>query len=153
MIISNEQSTREVGLWFSLIITFLTVVFLTSILVEPIQVWWIQYPSAALTLLTILVFRFGGFHYISTSLANQEIEIKFYNIFPYGRKFRMIKTSAKQLQRIVIRKGFLGIGRGMILYQQTGNQVAKYPFIGLSALNENDRTRILIHLKNKPIMG
>ena len=149
MVINNELSTRETGLWFTLVITFFTVTFLCSLLIEFAQVWWLQYPSAALVLITILIYRFGGYHFINASFSENAVEIKFYNLFPYGRKFRMIKIIPSQIKQIRILKGFMGIGRGVILYQNTGKSVAKYPYIGLSSINANDRNRILLHLQEK----
>ncbi|MBN2742857.1 MAG: hypothetical protein JXR39_03080 [Marinilabiliaceae bacterium] len=149
MVISNEQKTRETGLWFSLIITFFTITFLASILIEKAQVWWLQIPAAALVVIAILFYRFGGFHYIRAEFNNQNIEIKFYNSFPYGRKFRMIKVTPSQITRMKIKKGCCGIGKGLVLYQKTNKNEARYPFIGLSALNANDRNRILLHLEKK----
>ncbi len=149
MIISNEQTVKSIGMRFSIAIILLSLIFLSSIIFDALQLWWLQYPSAGLIILTVLLFRFGGFHYILANISENTLEIKFYNIFPYKRKFRLIKISAAHIHKIKIRKGIWGIGKGLILFQNTGKTIAKYPFIGLSALNAENYNKILLHINKK----
>lgn len=101
--------------------------------------------SAALTVVFILLFKFLGMDFLTIELQGDELEIKHYSIFPFGRRYNMFKIPLDRIHDAVIKNGF--IGSQLIVYQQTAKGLAKYPPLPLLGLSSKDKQELLKVLK------
>ena len=142
MISNKKQSARALltfsGVWAVLIILF-TLSFL-DLFTSPL---WLRLSLGVIIGLVALFFYLGGYHYIQIEIKdNKEITVKYYNLFPLGRKFQVFKIPIQHLHHHEIQFGSGGLTCWLILFQKMQGGIAKYPAVGLSALDKNKRQEI-----------
>lgn len=140
--INNETQGRKIGFYFTMFTVALIAILAATLLFEIKKELIVQISCLSLLVLAVLLFKLGGFYYLIIELKNDVLEIKFYTVFPYGRKFKMIRAEINQLDRVEYSNGLLGVGRSLSMYQKKKDGSAKYPVIGLSALSKADFTKL-----------
>lgn len=142
MKLSNQKEASSIGLFYTGAIILTATLLMTAYFGNILLL--INYAPFLWSLLAVLVllYRFGGYHYMNIEINNREADIKYYRIFLIGRKYKRIKIKGEQLHRIKVNNGFLGIGANLKLDINTTKGRARYPFIGLAAVSVNDRKRI-----------
>ncbi len=138
----NQKRASAIALTFTIAILALSALLLLAyfgniqLLLQYIIPLWIALGVA------ILLYRFGGYHYMDIEITSHEADIKYYRIFPVGRQYKRVKIKGSQLHKIHVNNGFLGIGANLHLFVNTKKGKAKYPFIGLAAISPSDRYKI-----------
>ncbi len=142
MKLSNQKEASSIGLFYSGAIILIAILLMTAYFGNIILL--LNYTPLLWSTLVVLMllYRFAGYHYMSIEISNREADIKYYRIFPIGRKYKRIKIKGEQLHRIKVNNGILGIGANLKLDVNTSKGRARYPFIGLSAVSVNDRKKI-----------
>ncbi|WP_462319172.1 hypothetical protein [Marinilabilia sp.] len=146
MISNRKESARALlafsGIWAGLVIIF-ALSFL-DVFTSPI---WLRLVLAGVIGLAALLFYLGGYHYIQLEVQNnQELMVKYYNLFPVGRKFQAFKIPLKNLHHHEIRYGAGGMTSWLIVFQKMQGGLAKYPAVGLSAMSKKGRNEIIEYL-------
>lgn len=142
MKLSNQKEAASITLLFTSAIVLIAILLMTAyfanigVLLHLAPLFWGFFA------LMVLLYRFGGYHFMSIEINNREADIKYYRIFPIARKYKRIKIKGDQLHRIKINNGILGIGANLQLDVNTSKGRARYPFIGLSAVSASDRRKI-----------
>ena len=136
--LDNTKTGRRIGFVFTVLILFFVAMLFVGISSDNNYSLMIQVISGVLVVMMSILFKFGGFDYLLIQKEEDDIEIKFYSVFPYGRKFRMIKINRLQVDKIEITNGFLGLNKSLTIYQKKKDGSAKYPKVCLSALNKDD---------------
>jgi len=77
-------------------------------------------------------------NYIYFNDNGETIILRYYPIRPILRKKRVIEIHKASLVKFEIRKNFFGLKKTLYLYQGMKNKVARYPAIGLTALNKKE---------------
>jgi len=98
--------------------------------------------------LLLIAYRFGGFEYISIEFTDDNIDIKYYRLFPFDRTFNRIVIPNDMFGDFKVQKGIGGLFSYLILYQNRGGAMAQYPPIGLSATTHAFRTSMLKSLND-----
>lgn len=137
-IVNNKSKGRVVGFWFSMSIIAILGVLVALFVFEIESSLDIKIGVAVLGVAVVSLFKFGGFDYLIVELKDKTVEVKFYSVFPYGRKFRMIRINEKQISKVEFVNGFLGVGNKMLIYQDKKGQLEKYPNVYLSALSNSE---------------
>lgn len=142
MKINNQKKATNTSTFFlfAIIITsaLLLVAYLgnVAVLLQGVAGLWIVLVAL------ILMFRFGGYHFMEIEISGHEADIKYYRLFPFGRQYKRIKIKGQQLQTVKIHKGFAGIAANLQIDVSTSKGKARYPFIGLAAVSPSDRKKM-----------
>ncbi|MDG5799215.1 hypothetical protein QA597_02435 [Marinilabiliaceae bacterium ANBcel2] len=112
--------------------------FVISLIVN-LDIQSITYYMLALLIIFIAVaFAKGGFYYIETESNKESFKIKHFNLFPLTRQYSAIEIRWSRFYNYEVVTKYRGKAHFLILYEQTGRGLAKYPAIGLTALNKSE---------------
>lgn len=142
VLINNIQSGKRIGFVFTILILLVIGVLISVIFSDYVHNLLVGTIAGGLLIILFIIYKYAGFYYLIVEQRGNLMELKYYQVFPYGRKFKMIQVQKDQLRRVDFEDGFLGLGRCMILFQMKKGGVAKYPKIWLSALNKKELTQI-----------
>jgi hypothetical protein len=147
MISNQKHSDRVVttfsGIWAGLVIAFALSFF--DFFEPPL---WMQVILSGIIAGAALFFYVGGYYFLQIEVKeDKELMVKYYNLFPAGRKFRAFKIPLQQLHHHEIEYKTGGLTPWLILYQNMKGGIAKYPPLGLSATTKKERHKIVEFLK------
>ncbi|GEM_PF-4085349 len=152
MQIDNKESISLVNIHFSIMIiamlTVLAVNYATDLLKYSEET---VYSIWGVLLITVFVYRYGGFEYVSFTFNNSEVDIKYYRLFPFNRKFNRIVIPNEMLGDFKIQKGFGSIFSFLIIYQNRGGAMAQYPPIGMAATTRSMRGKLIKKLNEMKV--
>jgi hypothetical protein len=93
--------------------------------------------------IAIMVFTYSlNRNYIYFNDDGESIIVRYYPIRPIARKKRVIEIPKENLVKFEISKSIFGLRKTLFLYQRVKNKVARYPGIGVSALNKKELASI-----------
>jgi hypothetical protein len=149
MQIDNRKQSSLINIIFSLIIIATLVVLATHYISDTsfcgeemvIPLW-------AVLIGILLTYRYGGFEYVSFDFNDDDIDIKYYRLFPFGRKYNRIIIPNELLGDFKIQKGIGTIFSSLILYQNRGGAMAQYPPVGMAAITKEIRHNLLKELND-----
>ena len=98
-----------------------------------------------LSALLSLLYAIGGFCYVEVEVENSSLCIKYYNLIPLGRKYKMYRIPVKNLIDIKEKKYI--ISSFLHIYEKSKKGTAKYPAIGISAMSNSQRKQLIAYLK------
>ncbi len=147
MQIENRKQVSHINIIFSLIIVAILIVLGTHYISntsfyseEMVLPLWVG------LIFVLLVYRYGGFEYVSFEFNDDDIDIKYYRLFPFGRKYNRIIIPYELLGDFKIQKGIGTVFSSLILYQNRAGAMAQYPPIGLAATTQDLRAKLLKEL-------
>jgi hypothetical protein len=149
MLIDNQKKTISLRLWKLLFLiiygSIIVLLYTTSILDEPYK--WITKNIVALVI-TVVFIGYYLYHY----LLNQnyiyfndtgvKIVIRFYSLRPLSSNKNSIEILKPNLHKFEVVEKFFGLKEILVLYQKTKSGIAKYPPICLSALTNEEKTKL-----------
>ncbi|NPA36573.1 MAG: hypothetical protein GXO47_06965 [Chlorobi bacterium] len=147
--IDNSKQARKISYIFSVTIIILMII-LGAYYVFDIELTdkELMMPLTTLLGLIIIAYRFGGFENISVEFGDDNLEIKYYRLFPFDRDFNRLVIPVELLGDYKIQKGIGSLFSYLILYQNRAGAMAQYPPIGLSATTSEFRSKLLSGLNN-----
>jgi hypothetical protein len=87
----------------------------------------------------IMIFTYSlNLNYIYFNDEGESLIIRYYPIRPVARKKSAIEITKSTLVKFEIRKSYFGLKKTLFLFQRVKNKIARYPGIGLSALNKKE---------------
>ena len=144
MQIDNKESISLINIHFSIIIiailSALIVNYVTDLLTYSNET---VYSMWGVLLITVFLYRYGGFEFVSFVFKDDEVDIKFYRLFPFNRKFNRIVIPNEFLGDFKIQKGVGNIFSSLIIYQNRGGAMAQYPPIGMAATSKKMRSKLI----------
>jgi hypothetical protein len=150
MKIDNLKRANRHGVFFSLLASLIILMLAAFFFVEALQTemrfFW---GLVMIGVIVMYVFWFGGYDYVMMTLTPSTIEIKYYSLIPIGREYRVIRLKTDEVDHVVLRKGFLGVGNSLIIFQKSAKGLAKYPRVGLNAFSMEDKARISDFFRHK----
>ncbi len=148
MKIENRKQIRHINIIFPMLIGAITIVLGVELIsdtsfysIEVFLPLWIGLS------IVLLVYRYGGFEYVSFDFTDDEIDIKYYRLFPFDRKYNRIVIPNELLGDFKIQKGIGNIFSTLIIYQNRGGAIAQYPPIGMAATSKSMRSKLIKKLK------
>jgi len=93
--------------------------------------------------LVVALFKWGGFCYVEVEIEKNNLDVKYYNLFPIGRKYERILIPTKKISQVKIAPGILSIGRRLILTRKSKGQQINYPAVGLAAFNKGQVDKLV----------
>jgi hypothetical protein len=155
MKIDNQKNTYRV--WLSRLI--MTVVF-ALIIVILIFVPWFDNPDASISKYHIIILISGIYvainwinylkrpYFVSYNDQGEKIVVRYYPISMFTSRKNSIEIPKPQFVKYELQPFFLKTQHYLILHQNFRGKVAKYPRISLSALDKEDREKLLQSLDN-----
>lgn len=144
MQIDNKESISLINIHFSIIIiailSALIVNYVTDLLSYSNET---VYSIWGVLLIVVFFYRYGGFEFVSFDFKDDEVDIKFYRLFPFNRKFNRIVIPNEFLGDFKIHKGVGNIFSSLIIYQNRGGAMAQYPPIGMAATSKKMRNKLI----------
>ncbi len=136
----------------------MTIVF-TLIIVALILLPWFSNPDLWLTEYHLIIFIAVVYvvinivnsrklpYFVSYSDHGEMIVMRYYPLSLFNSKKHSIEIPKQQFVKYELKPFFFGRHHKIILYQHFRNKVVAYPPISLSALEEEDRARIIASLQ------
>jgi len=131
----------------------------TLIIVVLILVPWFDKPGLWLTEYHLMIFIAVLYvainivnsrklpYFVSYSDHGEMILMRYYPLSLFNSKKHSIEIPKQQFVKYELKPFFFGQHHKIILYQHFRNKVVAYPPISLSALEEDDQTRIIASLQ------
>lgn len=150
----NQKTTIRVSLWKMFLAIFFAVLIIFFLATD-----WFNKPvlgleryeliliAAGLYLFIILFIYFLDLNYIYFNDDKDPIIIRYYPMRPFARKKKAVQIPKISLAGFEIKKSFFGLRKFLILEQKTKKGNAKYPAIGIGALNSKEQEIIINQLK------
>jgi len=154
MKLDNQKNTYRI--WLRRMV--MAIIF-TMAIVVLIFVPWLGGPDSWLTeyhviiLIAVIYVLINIFesrkipYFISYNDHGDMIVLRYYPLSLFNSKKHSIEIPKQQFVKYELKPFFFGRYQKIILYQHFRNQVAGYPPISLSALEEEDRARMLASLQ------
>ncbi|MCK4746762.1 MAG: hypothetical protein KAT15_07005 [Bacteroidales bacterium] len=153
MIFENKKTTIRIYLR-KMVIASVTVIMLTGIMVSgwferdvlgiSKYLWVIIVTLVYLTLIIISRLRRLNFFYFSDD--GDKILIRYYPIHPLVQKKKAIQIPKIGFAGYEIKSSMFGLKKVILLQQKVKGSVAKYPPIGITALNRKESDLLRKHL-------
>ena len=154
MKVDNQKNTYRI--WLRRLIT--AIVF-TLFIVILIFIPWFDNPDLRITEYHFMIFI--AVLYVVISILNtlkipcyvsyndhgETIVMRYYPLSLFNSKKNSIEIPKQQFVKYELKPFFFGRFQKIILYQHFRNKVVPYPPISLSALEEDDRNRIIASLQ------
>ncbi len=147
---NNRLTAGKIQLVFTMLVVVFAGAWICSITIKAIMFDWLQWSSGLLALVSLVLFMFGGYYYVEISKPDDHFEIKFYNIFPFSREFKMYRIPISAFIKYEVH-GASFFRRKLLLFQMSASQLAKYPPIYITACSKNNDAeleRFFKHLKD-----
>lgn len=150
MIINNQRNTYRI--WLNRLV--MTIVF-TLIIIVIIFLPWFDNPDSQLSkyhliILIALIYIIINIknllkrpYFVSYSDLGEMIVLRYYPLSLFNSKKHSIEIPKKQLVKFELEDFLFGSQQKISLYQHFRSKVAKYPSISLSAVDKEDRERLI----------
>jgi hypothetical protein len=150
----NQKTTIRVSLW-----KMFLAIFFAALIIFFIGTEWFNKPvlgleryeliliAAGLYLLIIIFIYSLDLNYLYFNDDKDQIIIRYYPMRPFARKKQVIQIPKISLAGFEIKKSFFGLRKSLVLHQKIKKGSAKYPAIGIRALNSNEQSIIINQLK------
>lgn len=155
MQIDNQRNIYRI--WLSRLV--MTVVFALVIL-ALIFIPWFENLESGITkyhfiiLVSVIYVGVNWFNFlkrpffVSYSDKGEMLVVRYYPVSMFTSRKNSIEIPQKQFAKFELQKFFLGTQQKLILIQNFRGKEAKYPAISLSALDQEDREKMLESLKS-----
>ena len=154
MKVDNQKNTYRI--WLRRLIT--AIVF-TLFIVILIFIPWFDNPDLRITEYHLMIFIAVLYvvisilntlkipYYVSYNDHGETIVMRYYPLSLFNSKKNSIEIPKQQFVKYELKPFFFGRFQKIILFQHFRNKVVPYPPISLSALEEDDRNRIIASLQ------
>ncbi len=138
---NNRITAGRIQLIFTFLVIVLVALFVCSLTISLLSITWLQWMCGILTGVVLYFFMYGGYFYFEIAKQDDHFEVKFYNIFPFSREFKMYRVPVSAFVRYEIAGNFLYRTK-LFLFQLSASQMAKYPPIFITAFSVKDRVAL-----------
>lgn len=146
----NKKSAHKILRYFTFSWILLLGLFVASLLVKINVPLALQVFLGVITFGLVIVFGLGGFFYLEFKVENNHyLLIRYFNLSPIGREYKSFKIELSSLHSFQVKR--VGPFRFLYLFEKSKKGLAKYPKLGLTALNSFQRNAFLeyLHKLNK----
>jgi len=134
--VNNRKQVKSTGLILGFMLLVVTAALGGYYFLREQQLLSLEVTLWLSFVLVAVVFKWGGFCYVEIAIEKNNLDVKYYNLFPIGRKYERILIPTKKISQVKIAPGFFSIGRRLILTRKSKGQQINYPAVGLAALNK-----------------
>jgi hypothetical protein len=91
---------------------------------------------------------FLNLNYFYFNDQSEKIVIKYYSMRPFMQKRKSIEITKASFVKYEIIRSFIGRKKSVVLFQRIKNQIAKYPPVSVSALNDEEYRNLISALNS-----
>lgn len=146
--VNNKKQVKSTGLILGFMLLVVTAALAGYYFLREQQLIGLEVTLWLSFALVGVLFRWGGFCYVEVAIENNNLDVKYYNLFPIGRKYERILIPTKRISQAKIAPGIFSIGRRLILTRKSKGQQINYPAVGLAAFNK-EQVGKLVKLLNQ----
>jgi hypothetical protein len=150
MKINNQKNTYHI--WLSRLV--LTIIFTLIILLivflpwfDETEFWLTKYHVAILISVIYIIINWINFlkrpYFVSYHDQGEMLVVRYYPVSMFTSRKNSIEIPKKQFVKYELKPFFFGSQHYLILYQRFRGKIAGYPKISLSALEKQDREKML----------
>ena len=150
MIVDNQRNTYRIWLnrlVMTIVFTLVIIVFIFLPWFDNPDFWLNKYYIIILIALIYIILNIINYlkrpYFVSYSDHGEMIVMRYYPLSLFTSKKHSIEIPKKQLLKFELEEFLFGSQQKIILYQNFRKKVAKYPPISLSAVDKEDRERII----------
>ena len=154
MIVDNQRNTYRIWLnrlVMTIVFTLVIIVFIFLPWFDNPDFWLNKYYIIILIALIYIILNIINYlkrpYFVSYSDHGEMIVMRYYPLSLFTSKKNSIEIPKKQLLKFELEEFLFGSQQKIILYQNFRKKVAKYPPISLSAVDKEDRERIIQSLR------
>ena len=154
MKIDNQRNTYRIWLnrlVMTIVFTLVIIVFIFLPWFDNPDFWLNKYYIIILIALIYIILNIINYlkrpYFVSYSDHGEMIVMRYYPLSLFTSKKHSIEIPKKQLLKFELEEFLFGSQQKIILYQNFRKKVAKYPPISLSAVDKEDRERIIQSLR------
>jgi len=141
--ITNKQNSDRVKFWMLRAPFFLVLVILVLTVFEFLSSIIFLIVSASVLLACIIAVLALKLQFVDFKIDQGRIEIRYYNIFPLTREYRIIEIEAGTLERFDTKSSFSDLVYVLLLFKETPKGPAAYPFVSLTLFSKTERKSIV----------
>ncbi len=143
------NNKKQVGSW-SLYLALLVLIALGAISVNyllfDVRNQILDIALWGFLVLSVVLFYFGGFNYVDLALSAEKVDIKYYNLFPFGRQYNRILVPTDKIKKIKMNRGLGVIGRKLAIEGIIQGRHALFPSVGLAACTKQQLQQIQLFI-------
>lgn len=154
MIVDNQRNTYRIWLnrlVMTIVFTLVIIVFIFLPWFDNPDFWLNKYYIIILIALIYIILNIINYlkrpYFVSYSDHGEMIVMRYYPLSLFTSRKHSIEIPKKQLLKFELEEFLFGSQQKIILYQNFRKKVAKYPPISLSAVDKEDRERIIQSLR------
>ena len=102
----------------------------------------------SLLIIITLLYGIGGFYYVDINVDNSVLNLKNYNLFPLGRKYKMYRIPINRLSNVKVKKYLGGLFSFINIYERSKKGESKYPAVGISAMTASQRKQLITSIRS-----
>ena len=107
-----------------------------------------QVSIGFLLIILTVIFSCGGYNYLEIKTEDKlNLTVKYYNLFPVGRKFKVLKISVNRIEKFEVKQYFFRMLSFIVIYELSRKGMSRYPKIGISAMKKSQK-RLVVDLLN-----
>ena len=129
-----------------LFLVYVALAYVAKLIKFPI----LELSDAAWTLIFVVIYiliaflpMFLNYQYVYFSDEGEALIFRYFNAGIIGGKKNSIEISKKTFAGYKTESRYFGLMLSLILFQQVGQRIAKYPPVHISALNKDQRNKLL----------
>ena len=154
MQVNNQRNTYRI--WVARLVTTIVFTLIIIILIfipwfEDPELWLSEYHLIILVALVYVVINVANYmkspYFISYSDHGESIILRYYPLSLFNSKKHSIEIPKQLFMKYELTPFFFGKQVKIILYQHFRDRVVGYPPISLSAMEEDDRNRMIASLQ------
>ncbi len=94
-------------------------------------------------LVVLSYIRDYGYFYFNNQ--GDSLVFRYYSLkpFSFNSQHKQIEIKKETFKKYELQNQMLGLKEGIVIYQKVGGKIAKYPSISISALNKDDKIKLV----------
>jgi len=134
--VNNKKQVKSTGLVLGFLLLVVTAALGGYYFLREQQLIGLEVTLWLSFVLVGVLFKWGGFCYVEVAIEKNNLDVKYYDLFPIGRKYERILIPTKKIGQAKIAPGIFSIGRRLIITRKSKGQQINYPAVGLAAYNK-----------------
>ncbi len=141
--VSNKKQVKSIGLALGFLLLVVTSALASYYFFREQQMLNLEIALWISFVLVVVLFKWGGFCYVEVEIDNTNVDVKYYDLFPIGRKFKRILIPIAKISQVKIAPGLAFIGRRLVITRKSKGHKIAYPAVGLAAFNNDQMNRLV----------
>ncbi len=139
---NNKKGTSKLASFFGISCMIVLGLIVYSLFPQTEMDPIIKIALWLLLAILLVVFGYGGYYYIEIASTKGNLQIRYFNLFPVGRKYKALQMPLERYSHYEIKKPLGVLFSFLYIYENTARGLARYQPIGLSALKREEKENL-----------